>query len=75
MQLTRERQRICAALAGQPFPISGLMWMDWILKIHAPFCGEVLTLTGPLASYRIHDAQWNRYNHLSLTGSFVIWSY
>jgi glycosyltransferase involved in cell wall biosynthesis len=47
-------------------PISGLMWMDWILKIHAPFCGEVLTLTVPLASYRIHDAQWNRYNHLSL---------
>jgi glycosyltransferase involved in cell wall biosynthesis len=41
-------------------------WMDWILRIHAPFCGEVLTLTVPLASYRIHDAQWSRYNHLSL---------
>ena len=47
-------------------PISGLPWMDWILRIRAPFYGEVLTLAEPLASYRIHDAQWSRYNHLSL---------
>jgi glycosyltransferase involved in cell wall biosynthesis len=47
-------------------PISGLPHMDWILRIHAPFYGEVLTLAAPLASYRIHDAQWSRYNDLRL---------
>jgi glycosyltransferase involved in cell wall biosynthesis len=47
-------------------PISGLPHMDWILRIRAPFYGEVLTLSAPLASYRIHDTQWSRYNHLSL---------
>jgi glycosyltransferase involved in cell wall biosynthesis len=40
-------------------PISGLMWMDTILAIHAPFYGDVLTLSAPLVSYRIHEAQWS----------------
>jgi glycosyltransferase involved in cell wall biosynthesis len=48
-------------------PISGLMWMDTILTIHAPFYGEVLTLSAPLVSYRIHEAQWSSSINLSAT--------
>jgi glycosyltransferase involved in cell wall biosynthesis len=48
-------------------PISGLPWMDIILGINAPFCGEVITLAAPLASYRIHDAQWSGFSSVGVS--------
>jgi glycosyltransferase involved in cell wall biosynthesis len=48
-------------------PISGLPHMDTILTIHAPFYGDVLTLSAPLVSYRIHEAQWSSSINLSAT--------
>lgn len=41
------------------------LWMDAILEINAPFYGEVLTLQEPLASYRMHDANWSGHAEVS----------
>lgn len=45
-------------------PIGGLQWMDTLLEIHAPFNGEVKTLTMPLACYRMHGSNWSQHNRL-----------
>ena len=41
-------------------PIGGLLWMDTMLEVNAPFHGEVVTLTEPLARYRIHGSNWSQ---------------
>jgi glycosyltransferase involved in cell wall biosynthesis len=41
-------------------PVGGLMWMDALLEVEAPFAGEVLTLPEPLACYRMHDSNWSQ---------------
>ena len=33
----------------------GMIWLDPVLEVNAPFYGEVLTLEEPLAQYRIHS--------------------
>ena len=48
-------------------PIGGLLWMDTMLEVNAPFHGEVVTLTEPLARYRIHSSNWSQHNELSPT--------
>ena len=45
-------------------PIGGLPWMDTMLEVNAPFHGEVVTLTEPLARYRIHGSNWSQQTSL-----------
>jgi glycosyltransferase involved in cell wall biosynthesis len=45
-------------------PIGGLQWMDTLLEIHAPFNGEVKTLTMPLVCYRMHGSNWSQHDKL-----------
>lgn len=47
-------------------PIEGLMWMDAMLEVNAPFHGEVVTLLEPLALYRMHGSNWSQYKNLSV---------
>jgi glycosyltransferase involved in cell wall biosynthesis len=47
-------------------PIGGLLWMDTMLEINAPFHGEVATLTEPLVRYRMHGSNWSQHNELTL---------
>ena len=59
-----QRKRVFQAVAERIAPIGGLQWMDTLLEIHAPFNGEVKTLTMPLACYRMHGSNWSQHNQL-----------
>ena len=46
-------------------PTGGMIWLDPVLEVNAPFHGEVLTLKEPLARYRIHSSNSIKVNELS----------
>jgi hypothetical protein len=46
-------------------------WMDAILECNAPFYGEVVTLNGPLACYRLHDSNVSLMNTIEPRFAFA----
>jgi glycosyltransferase involved in cell wall biosynthesis len=47
-------------------PIGGDKWMDTLTEIHAPFEGEVKTLTTPLTYYRMHGSNYTQHYKLDV---------
>jgi len=47
-----------------------MIWLDPVLETNAPFYGEVLTLTDPLAQYRMHNT--NGYQRQELSPDYFL---